>query len=238
MQRVRRNDRPSSSLGLALLTCAILCFGVPSNAGAQQPAPSGAADQSGDDSPDAGAVRQGGGPAGSSQAGSPWTRPEAQPSLFDPTPIGSLGAPSSSIEPRSGTAPKSRPVARGGLPASRAGQGVRREPPGRKGPARTGLAAWYEHPGRTASGEMYRPDGLTAAHRTLPFGTRVRVVNPRNGRSVIVRINDRAAGPQRIAVDLSRGAARRLGITGVESVGMSVVSGPARPQTPVRQALR
>jgi rare lipoprotein A len=93
---------------------------------------------------------------------------------------------------------------------------------------RHGLASWYEHPGRTASGEVFKPDGLTAAHRTLPFGTRIRVSNPRNGRSVVVRINDRNTGPAKVAIDLSRGAARRLGITGVGTVAMSVLSAPTK----------
>jgi rare lipoprotein A len=71
---------------------------------------------------------------------------------------------------------------------------------------------------------VFKPDGLTAAHRTLPFGTRIRVSNPRNGRSVIVRINDRNTGPKDIAIDLSRGAARQLGIAGIGTVAMTVVS--------------
>jgi len=77
-----------------------------------------------------------------------------------------------------------------------------------------GLATFYgveEHGGPTASGERFDRFKLTAAHRTLPFGTRVRVTNTRNGRSVEVRINDRGpyAGGRRI-IDLSEAAARRL----------------------------
>jgi rare lipoprotein A (peptidoglycan hydrolase) len=56
------------------------------------------------------------------------------------------------------------------------------------------LAVWYDLPGRTANGEVFDPEGLTAGHRTLPFGTKVRVANDENGRSVVVRINDR--GPK------------------------------------------
>jgi rare lipoprotein A len=93
-------------------------------------------------------------------------------------------------------------------------------------PLGRGLATWYEHPGRTASGEAYRPDGLTAAHRTLPFGTKVKVTNAANGRSVVVRINDRYSGPRPLAVDLSRGAARRLGIEGTATVALHLVSSP------------
>jgi rare lipoprotein A len=56
----------------------------------------------------------------------------------------------------------------------------------------SGIAAIYSYQGsKTASGELARPGGLTAAHRTLPFGTMVRVTNRRNGRTVVVRINDR-----------------------------------------------
>ena len=68
----------------------------------------------------------------------------------------------------------------------------------------------------TASGERFNPNALTAAHRSLPFGTRVHLTNPRNGRSVTVRVNDRGPyGPAHalgIKFDLARGAARALGI--------------------------
>jgi rare lipoprotein A (peptidoglycan hydrolase) len=86
----------------------------------------------------------------------------------------------------------------------------------------SGRAVWYQHPGRTASGEVYNPDGLTAAHRTLPFGTSVRVVNKENGRSIVLRINDRintrVLPEPNYIIDLSRGSARALGIESVGSV--------------------
>ncbi len=81
-------------------------------------------------------------------------------------------------------------------------------------------AAWYQHAGRTASGEKYNPDGLTAAHRTLPLGMKVRVVNQRNGRSVVVRINDRVPRSAKLPVDLSRGSARAIGMTGIAPVAL------------------
>jgi rare lipoprotein A len=62
----------------------------------------------------------------------------------------------------------------------------------------------------TASGELYDPERLTAAHRTLPFGTRVRVTNLENGRSVVVRINDRGPFNKSRVIDLSLKAAKRL----------------------------
>lgn len=77
----------------------------------------------------------------------------------------------------------------------------------------TGMASFYSkwHAGRrTASGEKYDPGALTAAHRTLPFGTRVQVTNLANGRSVVVRINDRGPTVRRRLIDLSRSAADRL----------------------------
>jgi rare lipoprotein A len=74
-----------------------------------------------------------------------------------------------------------------------------------------GYATYYDEPQRTASGERFDPNGFTAAHRTLPLGTRVRVTNRGNGRSVIVRINDRGPfGKRDRIIDLSKAAAREL----------------------------
>lgn len=78
-----------------------------------------------------------------------------------------------------------------------------------------GLASYYgaELAGRrTASGERFNPRELTAAHRTLPFGSKVRVTNPANGRSVVVRINDRGPFTHNRLIDLSRSAAERIGL--------------------------
>jgi rare lipoprotein A len=84
----------------------------------------------------------------------------------------------------------------------------------------SGRATWYAQRGRTASGEMFDPNRLTAAHRTLPFGTRLRVVNQANGRSVIVRINDRGPSTRTSVLNLSRGSARAIGITGTGLVAL------------------
>jgi rare lipoprotein A len=67
---------------------------------------------------------------------------------------------------------------------------------------------------RTASGERCNPRSLTAAHRTLPFGTKVKVENLKNGRSVVVRINDRGPFVHGRIIDLTRAAASQLGIVG------------------------
>ena len=95
-----------------------------------------------------------------------------------------------------------------------------------------GLASWYGsfHAGqRTASGELFDPDAMTAAHRTLPLGTLVRVTNVANGRFVNVRINDRGPRDTSRIIDLSRAAAQALGFTsdGVMKVKLERVS-PAR----------
>jgi rare lipoprotein A len=75
--------------------------------------------------------------------------------------------------------------------------------------AESGMAAFYSG-GRTASGEMTGPAGLTAAHRTLPFGTKVLVTNVRNGKAVVVRIIDRGPYGRGRIIDVSRAAAREL----------------------------
>ena len=77
-----------------------------------------------------------------------------------------------------------------------------------------GLASYYKSGGKTANGEIFNPYGLTAAHRTLPFGTRVKVTNLRNGKSVIVRINDRGPFTRGRVIDLSLAAAKAVGLTG------------------------
>jgi rare lipoprotein A len=75
--------------------------------------------------------------------------------------------------------------------------------------AESGMAAFYSG-GRTASGEIIGPAGLTAAHRTLPFGTKVLVTNVRNGKTAVVRIVDRGPYGRGRIIDVSRAAAREL----------------------------
>lgn len=75
---------------------------------------------------------------------------------------------------------------------------------------------------KTASGERMNPKALTAAHRTLPFGTRVTVTNKRNSRSVVVRINDRGPFVRGRVIDLSPAAAGALGFSGLAPVSLSV----------------
>jgi rare lipoprotein A len=97
-----------------------------------------------------------------------------------------------------------------------------------------GIASWYG-PGfdghRTASGERYKRNALTAAHRSLPFGTRVLVKNRENGASVIVTINDRGPFARGRVIDLSYQAARELGvsISGTADVELAVLGTEANP---------
>ena len=79
--------------------------------------------------------------------------------------------------------------------------------------AESGRAAFYNG-GRTASGEVTGPTGFTAAHRTLPFGTKVLVTSVANGKAVVVRITDRGPYGRGRIIDVSRAAARQLGMIG------------------------
>jgi rare lipoprotein A len=89
---------------------------------------------------------------------------------------------------------------------------------------KSGIASIYSYQGsKTASGEIARPDGLTAAHPTLPFGTMVRVTNRRNGRSVVVRINDRGPFTRGRVIDLTPAGARQLAFSGITLVSLEVV---------------
>jgi rare lipoprotein A len=96
----------------------------------------------------------------------------------------------------------------------------------------TGLASWYGHPyhGRpAANGEIYDMEGFTAAHRTLPFGTRVRVVNLTNDKTVDVRITDRGPFVENRIIDLSHAAAGAIGLVGpgVARVRIDILSVPS-----------
>jgi rare lipoprotein A len=95
---------------------------------------------------------------------------------------------------------------------------------GRKGGSYA-LASFYGEDTQTASGEKFNPNELTAAHPTLPFGTRLRVTNITNGRSVVVRVNDRGPFVRGRSVDVSSAAADRIGMIdqGVAKVKLDVI---------------
>jgi rare lipoprotein A len=92
--------------------------------------------------------------------------------------------------------------------------------------AAVGWASYYSCCKLTANGERFNKHGLTAAHRKLPFGTKVKVTNLRTGKSVIVRINDRGPFTKGRMIDLSLGAAKVIGLTrtGVAKVKITVLN--------------
>jgi len=85
-------------------------------------------------------------------------------------------------------------------------------------------ATWYGNElrgHRTASGEMFNPGGMTAAHKSLPFGTCLVIGNPKTGRKVALRVNDRGPFTPGVMLDLSSGAAEAIGMRSTQSVTMS-----------------
>ena len=107
--------------------------------------------------------------------------------------------------------------------AARSGRRIAKSVP--VGMTMTGLASYYWQPQRVASGGWFNPKAMTAAHKTLPFGTRVRVTNKRNGRSVEVTINDRGPYVPGRIIDLSDAAASKIGMkkAGVVPVHVEVI---------------
>lgn len=92
----------------------------------------------------------------------------------------------------------------------------------------TGIAAYYstDYSGRTARGDRYDPAKFTAAHRSLPFGTRLRVTDPRSNRSVVVVVNDRGPFTKGRVLDLSLAAAKALNMTGRGLLNVTAVVEP------------
>ncbi len=102
-------------------------------------------------------------------------------------------------------------------------------------PIQSGTASWYGgkfHGRRTANGERYDMHELTAAHRTLPFGTLVEVRNPQNGRSVVVRVNDRGPFAKQRIIDVSYAAAMELGLVGPGTARVELYAAPGVPLEP------
>ncbi|MBD3241753.1 MAG: septal ring lytic transglycosylase RlpA family protein [Chitinivibrionales bacterium] len=116
----------------------------------------------------------------------------------NPTPAQQTARTEPSPKPRRKTPPRTKPQ-----PSSRA--------------SFSGVASYYGpgfHGKQTANGERFDMHGMTAAHRTLPFGTRLRVTNRNNGKSVVVRVNDRGPFKKGRVLDVSYGAAKRLDMLG------------------------
>jgi rare lipoprotein A len=136
-------------------------------------------------------------------------RPRVRPAPYPP-PTPSAPAP----RPRGRAAPPPAPIVQG----------------------QEGIASWYGHPfdgRRTASGEIYNMYAMTAAHRTLPFGTMVRVHNLENGQSTVVRITDRGPFVEGRIIDLSYAAAQAIHMPGITRVRLEILGyGPSESSAP------
>lgn len=89
-----------------------------------------------------------------------------------------------------------------------------------EGYSEIGMASWYGHESgsKTSMGTYFRPEGVSAAHKTLPLPSKVRVTNLRNGRSIVLVVNDRGPFKHNRIIDLSHGAARKIGLNGLAKV--------------------
>ncbi|MEP7282925.1 MAG: septal ring lytic transglycosylase RlpA family protein [Rubrivivax sp.] len=164
------------------------------------------------------AVDPTGGSPAPAPATAPKTPPPAPPALAPPAeaPLAAASAPESAPEPATADARAA--------PAPRAS--VESAPPRSDESAEQGIASWYGarfHGRTTASGETFDMNALTAAHRSLRMGTRVLVRSLASGRTVIVRINDRGPARRDRLIDLSRAAARRIGLSGIGRIEMRVL---------------
>jgi rare lipoprotein A len=151
-------------------------------------------------------------------------RPDFRNIFRDVAPI----RPAEAAEPA--TAPPPAETGAGAAPAATASSptppaaALAAAPVRRARPFARGLAAWYQHKGKTASGAKYNPNDLTAAHNSLPFGARVRVVYEKTGREVTVRVTDRisrkALRRHALTIELSRQGAQKIGLDGVGTVSL------------------
>jgi len=137
--------------------------------------------------------------------------------------------------PLTNAADAQKPAAAASVPAAASATPAPAAPaPAASGGAETGLAAVYSdklNGRKTASGERYDRNALTAAHKTLPFGTRVKVTNSKNQKTVTVRINDRGPTQAGRILDISPRAAKALGIS---PMGMAEVSAEVIGEAPKR----
>ena len=140
--------------------------------------------------------------------------------IFNHNTTGSLSASAPAAQQKPAPAPK--PSTAAAKPAPKAAQSAPKPKSNAQKPQRRassgrvlrGLASYYWQPQKVASGGWFNPNALTAAHKSLPFGTRVRVTNLNNGRSVVVRINDRGPYIRGRIIDLSKRAAHVIAMQG------------------------
>jgi len=142
-----------------------------------------------------------------------------------------IGYMPASIDAQTPSTPPAAPAPAAPAPAASTGGALT----GAVGETQTGLAAYYSqrlNGRRTASGERLNNGALTTAHQTLPFGTKVKVTNVKNNKSVVLRVNDRGPTQPNRIVDVTRAAAQRLGFirSGMTEVKLEVVE-VAKPRT-------
>ena len=154
-----------------------------------------------------------------------WTPTGAPPSESQPTDLSSDKPPAPAVRR------ETPPIAKVPSPLdTEPAPPVAKIPPAEPPTTETGLASWYgakHHGKRTASGEVFNQNQFTAAHRTLPFGSRVKVINLDNGKSIYVRINDRGPFKRGRIIDVSRAAAKALDMVqeGIATVRIEWASG-------------
>jgi rare lipoprotein A len=141
----------------------------------------------------------------------PWTRDEAVPATRNSRATATTGKPTrqAAAKGKRGLVQKASLTSQSGWSNSFGGG------------TQSGIASYYWQPQRVASGGWFNPNAMTAAHRTLPFGTKVQVTNMTNGRAVTVTINDRGPFIAGRVIDLSAGAA---GVIGMKGQGLARVS--------------
>jgi rare lipoprotein A len=161
------------------------------------------------------------GPGGAPAEGSPTSPPAALPPAAPP-PVVAAPKPPAPPRPVPDAVPRVEPIRQGAPNVPYEIRGESYEPAAADVPVvEAGIASWYGHPfhgRRTANGEVYDMNAMTAAHRTMPLPSYAKVRNVANGREIVVRVNDRGPFKADRIIDLSRAAARKLRIEGVGRV--------------------
>jgi len=137
----------------------------------------------------------------------PGLAPAAQPTSYVPAPVAKAPAKSKQASKSKSKSKSNSLVQQASLPSTSTWSGS-------IGGTQSGIASYYWQPQRVASGGWFNPNAMTAAHRTLPFGTKVQVTNLNNGQSVVVTINDRGPFIKGRIIDLSSAAAGAIGMKG------------------------
>jgi rare lipoprotein A len=177
-------------------------------------------------------------PGSAPATGLAWAAGAAEPRAEDPKDT-QKPQPGGAAVPAEGAKPGETPAPAAAMPAAGPAKSAALKPASKPAAAKSAAeaakvlkvintrATWYGpgfHGRRTASGERFNRNAMTLASRHLPFGTVVRVINPRNGKSVVGRVNDRGPFRRGYTADLSQGMARRIGLSGSGPVRLEILS--------------